>query len=152
MSLGGALNAKRSLVLVGLSILLVLLLATIWKDDSIDHAIVSNQLIELKELDASLDRDVLRITSFLLAHYDTLSETSRRLNELETQMMETDQQRYEDLGGALTTYWQAMQQKQEVLERIKFQAALVRNGILYLPVAAASVKSIDAEILSLIHI
>jgi PAS domain-containing protein len=146
MSLRGALNAKRSLLLVGLSISLVLLLATLWKDDSIEHAKVSSQLIELKELDASLDRDVLRITSFLLAHYDSLAQTAHRLRELEAQMMEPGQTRYQHLGSAMEAYWQAMHQKLDVLERIKFQAAVVRNGILYLPVAAASVKQIDADI------
>jgi diguanylate cyclase (GGDEF)-like protein/PAS domain S-box-containing protein len=146
MSLRGALNAKRSLVLVGLTISLVLFLATLWTDDSVEHALVSTQLIELKELDANLDRDVLRITSFLLAHYDSLAQTVQRLNELEAQMRDPQPRHLDRLVGPLNGYWEASHRKLEILERIKFQAALVRNGILYLPVAAEQVKGIDSDI------
>jgi diguanylate cyclase (GGDEF)-like protein/PAS domain S-box-containing protein len=111
-----------------------------------EHAEVSTQLIELKELDASLDRDVLRITSFLLAHYDTLVVTTRRLHELEKQMRVPGQNRYDTLDEAIDAYWRTMDGKLEILERIKFQAAVVRNGILYLPVAARSIKDIDNDI------
>ncbi len=142
-----ALNTKRSLVLIGLGISLVLFMATLWKDDSIRHAMVSSQLIELKELDASLDRDVLSITSFLLAHYDSLARTTSRLKEIEAQMMTSEgRNRYAGLSGAVESYWQAMRNKLVVLERIKFEAAVVRNGVLYLPVATASVKKIDPAI------
>ena len=146
MSLRGSINAKRNLVLVVLSITLVLFLALILRDDSIEHATISSQLIELKELDASLDRDVLRISSFLLSHYDTLAQTSNGLNEIRTQMMELGGERYEGLHSVVEAYWLAMEKKLEVLERIKFEAAVVRNGILYLPVAAETVKEIDPVI------
>lgn len=143
---GPLMNGRRSLLLISLSITLTLLLFMLWDDDSLEHASVSDQLIELKELDARLDRDVLRITSFLLAHYDSLAASTRRLHQLEKEMRVPGQKRYETLDDAIDNYWQVMGEKLAVQEKIKFQAAVVRNGILYLPVAAASVKEIDRTI------
>jgi len=65
MTLRGSVNAKRSLLLIILSIVMAMLIGILWDDDSLEYAAVSSRLIELKELDARLDRDVLRITSFL---------------------------------------------------------------------------------------
>ncbi len=146
MSLRGSINTRRSLLLITLSIALIMLLGMLWDDDSLEHAEVSSQLIELKELDARLDRDVLKITSFLLAHYDTLVQTTQRLHQLESEMRKPGQSKYETLDDAIAKYWRAMDMKLEALERIKFQAAVVRNGILYLPVAAASVKEVNRTI------
>jgi diguanylate cyclase (GGDEF)-like protein/PAS domain S-box-containing protein len=143
MSLLGSLNAKRSLLMVGLCITLTLLLSTHWNDDVSQHQEVSSQLIELNELDAHLDRDVLRITSFLLTNYDSLTQTTQRLYRLEDEMRVPGQKRYKNLDAFIERYWRSMNKKLEVLERIKFQAAVVRNSILYLPVAAASVEEID---------
>ncbi|MCU7851721.1 MAG: EAL domain-containing protein [Candidatus Thiodiazotropha sp. (ex Monitilora ramsayi)] len=136
----------RLLLLLTLSIASALLLVIFWEDESHGYAEVSDQLIELKELDAQLDRDVLRVTSFLLSHYDSLVSTSLRLREMEKIMRVPGQRKYETLEGSIDEYWLAMTEKLEVLERIKFKAALVRNGIHYLPVAAESVKRIDLTV------
>ncbi|MEJ2691875.1 MAG: GGDEF domain-containing protein, partial [Candidatus Thiodiazotropha sp.] len=144
MTLRGSANAKRSLLMLALSIALIMLLSILWDDDILEHAEVSSQLIELKELGGRLDRDTLRVTSFLLADYDSLVETTHRLHELEVEMRRPGLSKYETLDDAIESYWQAMDEKLDTLERIKFQAAVVRNGILYLPLAANSVKEIDA--------
>ncbi len=141
-----AMNARRSMLLITLSIALLLLLGMIWDDDSLEHAEVSSQLIKLKELDARLDRDVLRITSFLLSHYDTLVETTQQLHHLREEMRQPGQSKYETLDDAIRQYWENMDEKLKDLERIKFQAAVVRNGILYLPIAALEVKRADRSI------
>jgi diguanylate cyclase (GGDEF)-like protein/PAS domain S-box-containing protein len=139
-------NTRRRLLLIALSGALIMLLYMFWGDDSLEHAEVSKQLLELKELDARLDRDVLRITSFMASHYDSLVETSQRLHDLKREMLRPDQSRYKVLDQIIADYWQAMDEKLNTLERIKFQAAVVRNGILYLPNAAASVKEIDPAV------
>ncbi|MGD8910101.1 MAG: PAS domain S-box protein, partial [Chromatiales bacterium] len=143
MTLHSTMSTRRSLLLIILSIIMVLLLYMFWGDDSLEHAEVSSQLLELKELDARLDRDVLRITSFMLNHYDSLVETSQRLYNLKREMLVPGQRRYKVLEQVIADYWQAVDAKINILERIKFQAAVVRNGTLYLPVAAASIKEID---------
>jgi len=136
----------RTLLLFILSITFVLLMTLSWRDDSQEHAEVSAELIELKELDARLDRDVLRITSFLLTHYDTLVATTGRLKTLEKRMRIRSQNEYEELDAVMERYWQTMDDKFAVIERIKFQAAVVRNGIHYLPLAARQMKSVDPDI------
>jgi diguanylate cyclase (GGDEF)-like protein/PAS domain S-box-containing protein len=146
MTLGRSASSNRRLLLLILSVALAMLIGIFWNDDSYELATVSSELIELKELEARLDRDVLRITSFLLAHYDTLVKTTGRLHELELEMRVPGQDKYIKLDDAIEQYWQAMQEKLEVLERIKFQAAVVRNGILYLPLAAESLEQMDSSI------
>jgi diguanylate cyclase (GGDEF)-like protein/PAS domain S-box-containing protein len=138
--------SKRILLLLFLSIAFAMAQALFWSDDSLEHAEVSEQLIKLKELDARLDRDVLRITSFLLSQYDSLVETTSQLRAMEKKMLVPGQHKYESLDDAIRIYWQSMSEKLQVQERIKFQAALVRNGIHYLPLAADSLKQIDLSV------
>ena len=146
MKLKSTKHTRRLLLLLSLSIASALLLVIFWDDESQTHIEVSDELIELKELEARLDRDVLRVTSFLLSHYDSLSVTTLRLKALEKAMRVPGQRRYETLDSSIAEYWDSVNEKLEVLEKIKFQAAVVRNGIHYLPLAADSVKQIDIDV------
>jgi diguanylate cyclase (GGDEF)-like protein/PAS domain S-box-containing protein len=139
--------SKRSILLITLFIALVLLLAVYWGDESENYAELSNNLIQLKEMDARLDRDVLKITSFLLNQYDPLVQTNNQLRELRHQintkvaaMGDSALQNYTE------RYWRGMDEKLAVIEKIKYQGAVVRNGIHYLPIAVHELKSLDPEI------
>ncbi|MEW8386200.1 MAG: DAHL domain-containing protein, partial [Candidatus Thiodiazotropha sp.] len=79
-------GSKRILLLISLGIALILLLAVYWDDESQVYAELSNSMLQLKEMDARLDRDVLRVTSFLLIQYDPLVQTTNRLRELKQQI------------------------------------------------------------------
>ncbi|MEW7992748.1 MAG: EAL domain-containing protein [Candidatus Thiodiazotropha sp.] len=140
-------GSKRILLLISLGIALILLLAVYWDDESQVYAELSNSMLQLKEMDARLDRDVLRVTSFLLIQYDPLVQTTNRLRELKQQInlkaMELDDMTFLSL---VETYWQGMDEKLSIIEKIKFQAAMVRNGILYLPIAARELKMVDHDI------
>ncbi|MET0070861.1 MAG: EAL domain-containing protein [Candidatus Thiodiazotropha sp.] len=140
-------GSKRILLLISLGIALILLLAVYWDDESQVYAELSNSMLQLKEMDARLDRDVLRVTSFLLIQYDPLVQTTNRLRELRQQInlkaMELDDMTFLSL---VETYWQGMDEKLAIIEKIKFQAAMVRNGILYLPIAARELKTVDHDI------
>ncbi|MEW8353322.1 MAG: EAL domain-containing protein [Candidatus Thiodiazotropha sp.] len=140
-------GSKRILLLISLGIALILLLAVYWDDESQVYAELSNSMLQLKEMDARLDRDVLRVTSFLLIQYDPLVQTTNRLRELKQQInlkaMELDDMTFLSL---VETYWQGMDEKLSIIEKIKFQAAMVRNGILYLPIAARELKTVDHDI------
>ena len=46
----------------------------------------------------------------------------------------------QQLIALFDTYWQGMDEKLLLLEKIKFQAALVRNGIHYLPIIAEELR------------
>jgi diguanylate cyclase (GGDEF)-like protein/PAS domain S-box-containing protein len=139
--------SKRSLLLVSLWITLILLLAVYWDDESEHYAGLSNNMLQLKKMDARLDRDVLKITSFLLNQYDPLVETSNRLRELR-QLITSKLTVVDDstLLNYMEIYWRGMDEKLAVIEKIKYQAAVVRNGIHYLPIAAHELKSVDPMI------
>ncbi|MEW8506335.1 MAG: EAL domain-containing protein [Candidatus Thiodiazotropha sp.] len=140
-------GSKRILLLVSLGIAFILLLAVYWDDESQVYAELSNKMLQLKEMDARLDRDALRVTSFLLIQYDPLVQTTNRLRELKEQInvkaMELDDSVFLSL---IETYWHGMDEKLSILEKIKFQAAMVRNGIHYLPIAAQELKTMDHRI------
>lgn len=140
-------GSKRILLLISLGIALILLLAVYWDDESQVYAELSNRMLQLKEMDARLDRDVLRITSFLLIQYDPLVQTTNRLQELKQQInvkaIELDDRTFLSL---VETYWQGLDEKLSIIEKIKFQAAMVRNGIHYLPIAAQELKTVDHDI------
>jgi diguanylate cyclase (GGDEF)-like protein/PAS domain S-box-containing protein len=139
--------SKLNLLLLSLWIASILLLVVYWDNESEQYAELSNNLVQLKEMDARLDRDVLKITSFLLNQYDPLVETNKRLLELRqqinAQISVIDDKVLEDHSAH---YWHALDEKQAIIEKIKFQAAVVRNGIHYLPIAAKELKSIDPKI------
>lgn len=140
-----AIGTKRSLLLFFLSVAFVLLLVLFWDDESQNYAELSHHLLQLKEMDARLDRDVLRITSFLLVQYDPLVRTSNRLRELKEKINSNSKLSDKVLADLVETYWRGMAEKLDILERIKFQAALVRNGIHYLPIAARELEAVDPE-------
>ena len=138
-------GSKRSFLLIGLAVAFVLLLLLFWDDESAEYAEVSHHLLQLKEMDARLDRDVLRITSFLLVQYDPLVQTSKRLRVLKDSLDEKAKHRDQVLDGLIDTYWSGMDEKLSIVEKIKFQAALVRNGIHYLPIAAQELKASEPD-------
>ncbi len=107
------------------------------------------QLLQLKELDASLDRDVFRVNAFMLLQYDPLVETTRKINALTALLKEEENKFYGHTGGlvdkGIDAYLSAMSNKLEVMERIKFEAALVRNTLNYLPTLAREIHALDTE-------
>jgi diguanylate cyclase (GGDEF)-like protein/PAS domain S-box-containing protein len=138
---------KRSLLFLSLWLTLFLLLVVFWDDETEHYAELSNNLLQLKEMDARLDRDVLKITSFLLNQYDPLVKTSNRIRELRQQI----DSKVALLGDNFLRrhnqrYWQSLDEKQAIIEKIKYQAAVVRNGIHYLPILAHELKPIDPKV------
>ncbi len=119
----------------------------------------SQDLLSLKELDAQLDRDTLRVSSFLLDQYDPLSVTAERLRDLSQGLRDPSLGRYGTttvaIDHAIDAYWVALEDKLDLVERIKLQAALVRNGLGYLPLAveelAASGESSAGRVSTLLN-
>ena len=142
------LRALLPLLLVGIA--LAALLAAVWNDESARHARHANNLIKLQELDARLDRDLLQVASFMLIQYDPMVETVRQLNRIEQRIMSPETRFYDATDSAVKQafkrYWEALQQKLEIAERVKSQAAVVRNGLHYLPVAVDGLQDGDPEI------
>ncbi|RDE24433.1 EAL domain-containing protein [Motiliproteus coralliicola] len=131
-----SIGQRRGLLLLGLSMTFIMLLGLFWDDDSDDYAELSRLMLQLKTLDARFDRDMLRIASFLMVQYDPLVKTSNELNQIRTRFNATADRDHEQLSEQNRLFWQTMKTKLDLLEKIKFQAALVRNGIHYLPTLA----------------
>jgi PAS domain S-box-containing protein len=103
------------------------------------HGRRMEMLLELRRLDALLDRDVLRASSFILDNFDPLVETTTQLRRLAEKMREpkrgfaagTDAAVEAELHRTLGS----LGDKLRYLEHIKSHTALVRNGLQYLPLA-----------------
>lgn len=109
MSMLKQMYSKRSLLLVSLCIALILLLVVYWDDKSENYAELSHNLLQLKEMDARLDRDVLKITSFLLNQYDPLVRTTNRLRDLRQRIVAKVTEVDDRVLSSLTDrYWQGM--------------------------------------------
>ncbi len=145
MKMFKTIGSKRSFLLAALLVAIMMLLFLFWDDESREYAEVSHTLLQLKEMDARLDRDVLRVTSFMLVQYDPLVQTSWRLKELRHLLQDATAHQDEEFHALMSIYWQGMDDKLAILEKIKFQAALVRNGIHYLPIVSRELSAIEPE-------
>jgi diguanylate cyclase (GGDEF)-like protein/PAS domain S-box-containing protein len=135
-----SIGTKRGALLIGLSLAFALLLGLFWDDESSKYAELSRNMLQLKKLDANLDRDMLRISSFLMVQYDPLVETTNKLQGLKDTINVQLKAHDQKLRGLFDSYWRGMDEKLLLVEKIKFQAALVRNGIHYLPIIAEELK------------
>ncbi len=106
-----------------------------------------NHLLHLKELDAQLDRDVFRVNAFLLLQYDPLVETAHKIDALSKQLRDSENNFYGHTNArvddGIDAYLSALQNKLALMERIKFEASLVRNALNYLPTLAMEIHALD---------
>ncbi len=93
-------------------------------------------LLRLERVEGSLDRDILQVASFQLLQYDPLVRAQRELREVLAQV-EASEGAAQQTAALSADYRRALDAKLDLLEHIKSRAALVRNGLLYLPLAAA---------------
>jgi diguanylate cyclase (GGDEF)-like protein/PAS domain S-box-containing protein len=111
------------------------------------HGRRMEMLLELRRLDAQLDRDVLRASSFILDNFDPLVETTTQLRRLAEKMRApeqgfaagTDAAVKAELDRALAS----LGDKLGYMEHIKSHTALVRNGLQYLPLAVDELAQAD---------
>lgn len=95
-------------------------------------------LLELQAADAQLDRDLLRVTSFMLLQFDPLVTNERRIHDLLGALKPAGTDRMSGtFNQDLDAYHTVLDQKLDIQERVKSQVAMVRNGLLYLPLAVA---------------
>jgi len=97
-------------------------------------------LLQLKQTEAQLDRDVLQTASFLLVHYDPFVTATRRVEVLSKRLMAPELalsgDGAADFDEGIETYLASLLDKLDLIERLKSTAALVRNILHYLPVSA----------------
>jgi diguanylate cyclase (GGDEF)-like protein/PAS domain S-box-containing protein len=101
-----------------------------------EHAEYSNLLLSLKEHETSLDREILRITSFQVNQYEVLAKWSSSLQGLLKWLKQLSVTSNGPGSGALKKsideYAAHSTQKMALIERIKSAVELIRNDLLYL--------------------
>ncbi len=106
-------------------------------DDAHQFAMQTDRLLLMKDLDARLDRDVMQVASYLLNQYDPLADVTREIRALGATLRDPLQGLYgattSKVDIAIDAYLGALDTKLAVLERLKFEAAVTRNGLHYLP-------------------
>ncbi len=108
------------------------------------HTQIIDELRQLRQLDATLNQDVLKVRYGLLSHYDSLVDTPREIQRVQTQIktaMLTHgvfqqtliKQQYDDVA-------QIFNQKEILLEKLKSQAAILKNSLRFFPIAATQLR------------
>lgn len=124
------------LLLIAVAIL-VLLFFTTRALDLASHNRRIDLLTQLEEVEGEMDRNVLKTTAFLLRQYDPFVDVQHRLKKLLNSLAEENSSLVEhsetDFELLLQEYRRELDTKISLLERIKSRAALVRNGLQYLP-------------------
>ena len=117
-------------------------MALFWMTRGVDadrHTRTLGVLNQLIQLDTALDRDALRVSSFLLSHYDGFIKLHGRIAGLQAELRGPDLGLYGEidagLDGAIERYGTLHEDKLALLERLKRHAAIVRNTLRYLPLA-----------------
>ncbi len=140
---------KRHLLIAAVAVTIGLFLVT--RSTNIEqHTLHSRMLLQMKELDARLDRDVLQVTSFILRHYDSLVETADDIRHLSKTLRDPKYGFYTytepAVDQAIDKYLDVLEQKLMLLERIKFRASVLRNGLQYLPTVAEELHKSDGKL------
>jgi len=93
-------------------------------------------LSEAKDIDRSIDEDILLTRSFLLSNYDSLvrktGAASRVCDELIKGPAPLDSPS-EELGRAIASYCEAVRSKNEAVEEFKSVNSVLRNARAYIP-------------------
>ena len=142
-------HRKRYFLIAAVAVVIGLFLVT--RSVNLEqHTRHSSDMLQLKRLDARLDRDVMQVTSFLLSHYDPLAETADDIRRLSKAMRDPEYGFYNHtepaVDQAIDNYLEVLEQKLVLLERIKFRASVLRNGLQYLPTAAEEVHKNDGKL------
>ncbi len=105
---------------------------------------------KLMHWETTLNQDILRVHTGLLAHYDTLGDSMNRLwngyHILAQGPLDLTQYDSPELQVHLPGYEQQLQKKQELLQQFKTQHSTLRNSLLFFPVAMESILlTMDVE-------
>ncbi|OOZ36901.1 DAHL domain-containing protein [Solemya velesiana gill symbiont] len=106
-------------------------------------------LFRIQQIEGALDRDVLRVTSYILVQFDPLVEDSKKLYGLRQKITSPDVQiegtEGERFRRHLDAYMASLDEKLALMEHIKSKVALVRNGLQYLPMLARELSGKEHE-------
>src|SRR4051812_18997819 len=150
---------RRRAAAAAIGAVVMALLTWLWqKTQSVhpeDHAHIDAALRELRSLDRTINQDVLRARYQLIASYEPVMRSYRRVEELEALIATPP--RYLDAGArqqlstAVAGYRASVTAKQGLIETFKYRTADLRDLLGYLPgagtgMARAAEESGDARL------
>src|SRR5438045_1074567 len=101
--------------------------------DFAEHSAYTSRLLMLRELDATLNQDILRARYGLLPHYDPIVADLAQLRgvhaDLRTVPGFVDETGKADITRVLDGYGQALAHKESLVESFKSQNAVLKNSL-----------------------
>jgi len=122
----------------GLAILLVFLFLKTRAIDYSSYDRFNSDLRRLKELDATINQDILKSRYNLLTYYDPfvseITESRQLQNSLNRLILSTNLSSKPEVTDSLAAYSEILTRKEELLERFKSRNAVLNNSLRYFPV------------------
>ena len=113
------------------------------------HAQLLVSLYQLKELEAAIDKDILRVLSFQLNNYDSLAESVMRMRVLHESLVSPQSPLISIVNEVMPddtkAYVLASSEKLMLLEHLKSKAAILRNTLQYLPLAVSQFRELGGQ-------
>jgi PAS domain S-box-containing protein len=132
---------KQIAVVVGLISLMTFLYFKTNVIDSEAHNRFDNQLRHLKELDATIDKNILEARYGLSNSYDALNAEINQTNELHANIKNVpafvDEDEKREINQLLDKYVELQNQKHLLIESFKSKNAVINNSLRYFPVATS---------------
>lgn len=101
-----------------------------------EYDLIQQNLEQLKELDSRIDKELLLNLSFYSSNFDTLAQSSTRIDQLQNQIAEKSSGfsvEVPEFKTVLLQYINNSTRKERQLERIKSLSSSIKNTLLYLP-------------------
>jgi len=141
-------RSRLNRLLFGLAFLAVLTFLFV-KTQAVDlsrHSGVVDTLRQLEQLEAALNEDILRSRFALLAHYDPLVRTLAELRARENSLWTGPHAIYPlgrtDINERLDAYRTRLKEREDLLDRFKSEAAILKNSLAYFPVASEELAAV----------
>lgn len=101
-----------------------------------EYDLIQQNLEQLKELDSRIDKELLLNLSFYSSNFDTLAQSSIRIDQLQNQIAEYSSGfsvEVPEFKTVLLQYINNSTRKERQLERIKSLSSSIKNTLMYLP-------------------
>ncbi|MEP6900308.1 MAG: DAHL domain-containing protein, partial [Actinomycetota bacterium] len=141
---------KHIAIGIGLILLMTFLFFKTNVIDSDAHNRFSRDLHHLKEVDATLDKDILESRYGLLNSYDLLTTDTVQIDQLQENLKNIpafiNQDGKEEINKLLKNYAELDVQKEIFIERFKSRNSIINNSIRYFPVTTSNlIKNLSTK-------
>ncbi|MBL1276657.1 MAG: PAS domain S-box protein [Ectothiorhodospiraceae bacterium] len=107
------------------------------------HSRITDNLHQLRQLDITLNQDFLKIRYGLLHHYDSLVDSMREIivvqSRLDVDLQMSELGQLNEIRLHRQSVREVFERKERLLEKLKSQTSILRNSLIFLPVATAQV-------------